>query len=437
MSKLSFSSRCMIFLLGAFSMIAMGQGTQPIVDSKDDQIISVIVLARHGVRTPIESETRSGAYNAQPWPAWPASPGVLTEHGVKALTLLSEYYRSRYPSLLQHVSCEVPGIYVEANSTQRTIASANTMLGALAQGCPLKAHFYPEGQRNPLFSPSINSSVDRQRLTDAVLGRMANHPDWFTNAFTAPLSRMHQILSDCHGKDCDQTKPDFRVTFAGNATNESASKGLENPVTVGADFAENFLLEYTEGMPMNQVGWGRVSRSDLDQLMEMNTRYHEFMLTTPYAAQMTASNLAVHIRDTIISAASGRALPGRLGGLRDQFVLLVAHDGTITSLGGLLRLDWILKDQSFNATPPGGALVFEVHRNGKTDARTVQAVFISQTLDQIRNLLPLAGTEQPTIAPIFIPGCSGQAPAFACSIEDFDKVVTSAIDPGLVVPEAK
>ncbi|WP_433966330.1 GlsB/YeaQ/YmgE family stress response membrane protein [Tunturiibacter gelidiferens] len=44
---------------------------------------------RHGVRAPIESETRSGAYNAQPWPAWPTEPGVLTPHGAQALRLLT------------------------------------------------------------------------------------------------------------------------------------------------------------------------------------------------------------------------------------------------------------------------------------------------------------------------------------------------------------
>jgi 4-phytase/acid phosphatase len=40
---------------------------------------------------------------------------------------------------------------------------------------------------------------------------------------------------------------------------------------------------------MNHVGWGRVTRGDLDQLMEMNTATTTFMLRTPYSAQMVAS----------------------------------------------------------------------------------------------------------------------------------------------------
>ncbi len=32
---------------------------------------------------------------------------------------------------------------------------------------------------------------------------------------------------------------------------------------------------------MSDVGWGRIDRARLDDLMEMNTRYHDFILRTP------------------------------------------------------------------------------------------------------------------------------------------------------------
>jgi 4-phytase/acid phosphatase len=211
-----------------------------------------------------------------------------------------------------------------------------------------------------------------------------------------------------------------------------ARASIETPVTLGADFAENLLLEYTEGFPMAQVGWGRVTRADIDQLMEMNTRYHDFIARTPESAQMVASNLAAHIRDTVLSAASENASLDRLGKPQDHFVLLVAHDGNISALGGLLRMEWLLPDQTFDATPPGSAIVFEVHKNRATGAKTIQAMFISQTLDQMRYLHPLQGIEQPSVAPIFIHGCSGPAPTYACSIEEFGKVVTASINAGFV-----
>lgn len=421
-----------LLLIALCSHAILGQST-PL---HDDDLRAVIAVMRHGVRTPIESETRSSSYNAQPWPAWPTEPGVLTPHGAQALRLLGDFYRVRYASLLQANSCDHKGIYVEANTTQRTIASAEALLPGLSPQCALHAHYFTD-RFNPLFSPSNSSEVDHQRVTDATLGRMANQPDWFTSDFARPLEKMHRVLTDCDGPECDKSKPDFRTIRVQNGVASARDARTESPVTLGADFAENFLLQYTEGMPMSQVGWGRVSRADLNDLMQMNTQYHDFMLRTPYGAQVAVSNLAAHLRDTILSAASGKPTTYQLGTLEDRFILLDGHDSNLTWLGGLLHLDWLLPDQVFNATPPGSALVFEVHRSRTTGVSTVEVLFISQTLDQIRDLRILNGAEQPSIAPIFVPGCSGSGPAYACSIQDFTKVVDSAIDSRFVAVSPK
>jgi 4-phytase/acid phosphatase len=418
-----------ILLSVVYGQKVIGQSRPP---SQEDELRTVIVVMRHGVRTPIESETRSSAYNSQPWPTWPTEPGVLTPHGAEALRLLADFYRARYPSLLHSASCEHPGIYVEANTASRTIASAKALLPGLSPQCDVKAHFFTD-RPNFLFIPSRNKDVDQERVRDATLGRMANQPVWFTAAFARPLAEMHDILTDCDGPTCDRAKPDFRNTRVQNGAAGARDPRVESPVVLGADFAENFLLQYTEGMPMSQVGWGRVSRATLNDLMEMNTRYHDFMLRTPYEAQIAASNLAAHIRDTIVSATSGKPTTYQLGTIKDHFILLDGHDSNLSWLGGLLRLDWVLPDQTFNATPPGSALVFEVRRKRETGVTTVEVLFISQTLDQIRDLRTLTGAEQPSIAPVFVPGCSGAAPAFACSVEEFARVVDSAIDTRFVV----
>jgi len=155
------------------SLKAIGQSSQPL---QEGDLRAVVVLMRHGVRTPIESETRSSAYNSQPWPAWPTEPGILTPHGGQALRLLADFYRARYPSLLQFNSCDHPGIYVEANTASRTIASAKALLPGLSPECNVRAHFFTN-RFNPLFSPSNSRDVDQQRVTDPTLGRMANQPE--------------------------------------------------------------------------------------------------------------------------------------------------------------------------------------------------------------------------------------------------------------------
>lgn len=179
--------------------------------------------------------------------------GVLTPHGTKALSLLGEWYQTRYALLLEGTSCDRRGIYAEANTTQRTIASAKAMLDGLAPGCAIQVHQTPAGQRNRLFSGATSSAVDKQRLTDATDGRMANNPDWYVHAFIVPMAMMYHVMHDCTGgADCDTSKPDFRTVRVkdGNATPRNADE--ENPVTLGADFAEHFLLEYTEASRWNR-----------------------------------------------------------------------------------------------------------------------------------------------------------------------------------------
>jgi len=404
----------------------------------NDQLLSVVILARHGVRSPIDSETRFSAFNALPWPAWPVDPGTLTPHGVEALKRMGEFYRQRYAVLLTD-GCN--SVYAESTNTSRTIASAKATLSVIVPGCTIDVH------ADLLQDPP---TIDRQRLADATNGRMANQPDWFSQAFAAPLAEMHSILATClqGHPTCNMQTPDFRTTMLDAIAPPSMSKPQahqiarliprdslkENAVTLGADFAENFLLQYVEGMPMEQVGWGRVSRPTLDRLMEMNTRYHDFILRTPYYAQQAAGPLAKHISDTLLYAPvhastvimSGSSTKNKNPEYGRRFFFLSAHDANLTWMGGLLRIDWLVSDETFNATPPGSALVFELHHNKLTNADTVRALFIAQKLNQIRNLTSLTGAEQPSISPVYIPNCSGGAPEYACNLNDFAQVLTDA-----------
>lgn len=387
---------------------------------------AVIVLARHGVRAPIASETRAEAYNAQPWPQWPVASGVLTPHGAQALRLLGAFYRGRYAALLS-APCQSLSVYAEANTTQRTIASAHAFMEGMLPACPVEVHSLP-GKENPLYWPTDNDRAVQEQVAAALAGRMNGSPEAFGAAFDAELGEAERVLTACEGKDCAK-KTDFRQLP--ESLRLPAGRDLldvDGQLTLGADFAENFLLEYCEGLPLSQVGWGRLSRQNLNRLMEMNTRYHDFVLRTPLLAQVGASGLAARIQATLDSAAAGKPAPLAFGKADDRFFLLHAHDTNLAWMGGLLRLDWLLPDQTFNATPPGGALVFELHRDRKSGAHTVQVFFIAQTLEQIRSLSQLDGERKPQVVPIFVPGCSGPAPAFACRLEDFDRVVNLSID---------
>lgn len=227
--------------------------------SGDGDLQAVIVLMRHGVRTPIENETRSNAYNAQRWTSWPTKPGILTPHGAEALHLLDDFYRTLYLLLLQNNSCDHSRLYIEANTTQRTIASAKALLTGLSPQCMIEVHS-TFGHFNPLFSESMSNAVDHQLIKAAPLGRMADEPEWFTSAFARSLQKMHRVLTDCKGSGCNSSVADFRRIRVQKGIATTRNPRSESPVALGADFAENFLLQYTKVKSMSQLA-GAVSRA--------------------------------------------------------------------------------------------------------------------------------------------------------------------------------
>jgi 4-phytase / acid phosphatase len=397
-----------------------------------DELRMVIVVSRHGVRAPIESETRSSQYNTQPWPTWPVAPGVLTPNGATLMSNMGSFYRHRYTDLFRDQQDCSTSIFATANRTERTVSSAQALLKGLAANCPVNVHVHNADSLDPLFEAAAFSSVaNHEELAAAIRGRLGGDPQWWPSAYQRPLEDLQQILLNCgNGLPCSKSSTKKKLlddTSVVKPANISDMVVIDGPVSKGADFAENFLLQYTEGLPMGQVGWGRVSRSELNALMAMNTGYHDYVLRTPYFAQIGASNLASHIGATLQQAADKKPVSGAIGNPDTRFLLLLGHDSNLTWLGGLLHLNWLLPDQPLNATPPGSALVFELHRNTVTNRFYLQVYMMSQTLDQMRYKTPLTTAQEPSIATIFVPGCSTDA-TNRCPLDQFQELIRSAIN---------
>lgn len=403
-----------------------------------DELRIVVVVSRHGVRAPIESETRSSRYNTQPWPTWPVAPGVLTSNGAALMSSMGSFYRQRYPSLLRDEHNCAASIFAIANRTERTVSSAHALLKGLAPECTVKVHVHGADSLDPLFEAAAFAGVaNHEELAAAIRGRLGGEPQWWPSAYQRPLEDMQQILLNCENnvpcKVATTKKKLLDDTSAVKAAHISDMVQIDGPVSEGADFAENFLLQYAEGFPMAQVGWGRVSRSKLNELMTMNTGYHDYVLRTPYFAQIGASDLASHLAATLQQAATEKPVSGALGDPSTRFLLLLGHDSNLTWLGGLLHLNWLLPDQPLNATPPGSALVFELHHNPQTNRFYLQVYFMSQTLDQMRYKTPLTTGHGPSIATVFVPNCSTDA-TDRCPLDRFQSLVQSAIDRSFVEP---
>ena len=88
-----------------------------------DELRFVVIVSRHGVRSPTGKLDQLDQYSQSPWPAWSVPPGCLTEHGAQLMTLFGAYYREQLASgglLAASGFTDAAKIRIIADSDQRT-----------------------------------------------------------------------------------------------------------------------------------------------------------------------------------------------------------------------------------------------------------------------------------------------------------------------------
>src|SRR5204862_8270903 len=83
--------------------------------------------------------------------------------------------------------------------------------------------------------------------------------------------------------------------------------------------------------------------------------------------------------------------------------------------------------------PRGGACVFALceQRNGEFAA---SPYYLAQSLEQMRQALPLTLDVPPLKSPIVVPGCSTADDKMTCPWKTFQRKVENAVDPAFVKP---
>jgi 4-phytase/acid phosphatase len=401
-----------------------------------DELTFVVIVSRHGVRSPTGKPGQLNPYSLQPWPAWSVPPGYLTEHGAHLMTLFGAYDREQLAArgLLAASGCgDAPHIAIVADSDERTRETGKALAAGLAPGCAVEVKALPEGTADPLFH-SLSAAVghpDKLLAAAAVSGRIGANPQGLAEAYRPQLEALEEVLHACNpGSPCPPDGTAAPQSLFTVPSSIAAGKGdhpieLHTPLGIASTMAENLLLEYTEGMDAAQVGWGRVDLHKLRELVQLHTAEEDIAQRTGYIARAQSSNLLFHILLSMEQARSIQPVAGALSKPGDRLLILVGHDTNLANISGVLGLSWLI-DGRRDDTPPGGALIFELWKASGTGTYSVRTFFTAQTLDQMRNATPLSLANPPERVPVFVPAC-GRTDG-SCEWKAFQHAVQAGID---------
>jgi 4-phytase/acid phosphatase len=424
--------------LVALAPLCFGFLTAQPVD--DTQLKQVIIFGRHGVRTPLLPNSALNNFSQQPFPSFGVSGlGVLTPNGGAAETILGGYFRlwlTQQGLLTGKDSADAAFVYFWANATPLIFETAQAFWAGMLPAASVDVNSTPPPASDPLFDP-VNAGIarlDEQRAVAAVNGRLGNNPASLGSAYSAELALTRSILfgyplsqtpvpGTPFGK-VDVTAAPIQVT-AGNSTLPVNMGGLTDVIAA----IDPFVMEYADGLPSADVGWGQLTSGGISQTFRLYDLILDLEFRTPYLARVQSSNVASHIVRSMVQASTGNAMTGTLGNPSTKIIMLTASNTNITGLAGLFHLDWILPGYQSDVCAPSGALVFELRQSQSTGDYIVRASYITQSMDQLRNLTVLTLAAPPAIAPVFIPGCSASNANFDCPLAGFVDLAMQAIDP--------
>ncbi len=373
----------------------------------------VVMLVRHGVRAPLSDEAAATS-SVEPWPVWSTPGSHLTPHGREGMRLLGAYDRDRYAAagLLPSAGCPAPGaITIWTNAVERTIASGEALADGLAPGCGLKVDHLALDQHDPLFAwagpetPGFDAPAAVAAI-NAETGGGAR----IAAPYRPQLETLETILG-CNrpgaAHPCDLAAEPAAIKVSA----DGKSIDVAGPIRVASGAAQVLMLQYLEGFPLDQVGWGRASLDKITQVSRLHALLFEVYSRPSYLAPRVARDLARRLMALIGGEESADTSS------RPVLSIIVGHDDNIAAITALLGANFQMPGYGYDDPPIGGALIFEVYRKRGGGERFVRVLYQAQTPDQLRNLQPLDLAHPPALQALKLNSCY-ESQAGVCRLRD-------------------
>jgi 4-phytase / acid phosphatase len=277
------------------------------------ELVSTVIISRHGVRSPIAGHPALATFAADPWPPWPVPAGHLTPRGAEFAKLLGAYYREYYAAqgLFPANGCPPPGlVFAWADVDQRTLVTAQSLLDGMFPGCNLAPGSLIDTKIDPLLHPTragvckVDPARARRSVTSSAGGSLAS----LRRTLRTEIAAMQSVLKCCQPALCRAAGANAPCSLRNLPTaivsEDSGNVRLSGPISIGSTASEIFLLEYAEGFPERQVAWGEGIHASGNSAVVAAT-WSPVRFDGAYALSCGTTGLGPHGED-IINAATRR-----------------------------------------------------------------------------------------------------------------------------------
>jgi 4-phytase/acid phosphatase len=381
-------------------------------DAADTELLSVVAVSRHGIRSPTLPNTVMNLFTGRPqgFPDWspPADvPGYLSAKGKQVATDLGSWYRDYYAGqglLPARGTCPDDGaVYVYADTDERTKQTAQGYLDGMFQGektpdCGVQVQFAAAAP-DPYFETVDAGLCKSDFSTDmAALQKMTGGDP---SCLKTQYASQFQLLWD--------------VTDSSALVKDVAAISTFALFALASELTETFELEYAEGMPAADCpatpgaqcfAWGAMPAGGLYELTALNVAFFKYFNCLPSYTQASVSNLMRQTIGTMDQALTGTKDAAALAPANSKFTMFVGHDTpNVANIGEFLGVHWQMAGYQPDDPAPTGALVFELHKSSAAGQYIVRLFYVVPSLDQMRNGTALTLQTPPLQQQMTIPAC--------------------------------
>lgn len=373
----------------------------------------LILVVRHGLRSPLADQVPSRAVIDHVWPVWSGVPGDLTPEGVAQMRGLGAWERALMAGNdmagLLAGGCPAPDrVRLRANSSRRTVASAEAFAAGFAPGCPVAIVHEPIGVPDGVFSPleadrpvDLRALLPALRAEAAAAGLLAGPP-------REGLSVLRR-LAGCPGRGALCADDGAPAVLDVDASGRHLT--LSGSLLPASSVAEAIMLGALSGQPAVRMAWGALDDGMFARLSELHAAMLHVMTGLPSLAPVLSWPLRAAIAAEL-TRADGPALAVWMG-----------HDSTIVPLLAQLGLHVHAPGYAMDDVSVGSALGFALLTDAQGGHPAVRVLFQSQMPARLR---AGDGAYPPDMAYLAVPGCGGAA---VCPLATFTRLLDGGASP--------